>query len=94
MSLIALSSIYRLPLKFPAEHSRSAGRAAFKCPRLRRLAPWKSEREPKTVFPQTKQLRCCTDNTAARRSLSGTFSTESFIYAVIVSVSVDLDALL
>ena len=77
------SSIYPLPhdtptseadyRKYPAEHSRSAGRAGFlkiDCllnarPVFCRLAPSESECEFKIVFPPMEQKRCCTENTAA-----------------------------
>ena len=61
--------------KYPAEHSRSAGRAAgvlkIDClpndpaPVFHKLAPSGSECETKIAFPRKEQKRCCTESTAA-----------------------------
>jgi hypothetical protein len=60
--------------KYPAEHLRSAGRAAgvlkIDClpndpaPVFHKLASSGSECETKIAFPQKEQERCCTESTA------------------------------
>jgi hypothetical protein len=88
---MTLSSIYPLPQtpdlgrlikeKYPAEHSRSPGRAG----RLKidcllndpavvfcKLASSGSECESKIAFPRMEQKRCCTENTAAMFARIGT----------------------
>src|SRR5262245_37581469 len=66
---IPLEADYR---KYPAEHSRSAGRAGF--PEIDcllndpapvyKLAPSGSECEPKNCVASKEQKSCCTENTA------------------------------
>src|ERR1043166_4716127 len=60
-------------IKYPAEHSRSAGRAGFleidcllndPAPVVYKLAPSGSECEPQTCVSSKEQKRCCTENTA------------------------------